>query len=317
MFKALLNIGWQASLNHTAYRKYILKLLKGDGGDLTKTELNRIRKYCIISPTLLGYGFALLRGERITKDERYSLLRISAATPFFDDFFDDSNLSINKLEQVFIKQREFVSQNPKEAIFYNLLYQKPGVEKLEALIPIAQKIFEAQQEAQALVSTKVLSKEIVVDLSLKKGGYSSLLFWKILAKENSIEMVEIAFQAGRIIQFTDDIFDLWFDLQEGIQTLATTAKSIFELERDYINEIKILEDLVINSGIEKKKTDAFMRHQNIFYSLGFAALRQLKRLCKENETFNPANYSRKQLVCDMELWGNRLAWFKYLLKIKS
>ena len=113
------------------------------------------------------------------------------------------------------------------------------------------------------------------------------------------------------IQSTDDIFDLWFDLQDVTQTLATNATSIIALENDFKTEWQKLQNAVNQLPVADLHKQKFLTLQWFFFSRTFVAMEQLKKLTPNNEAFISKNFSRKQLVCDMEKWNNNIKWVKY------
>jgi hypothetical protein len=69
-------------------------------------------------------------------------------------------------------------------------------------------------------------------------------------------------------------------------------------------------------SIHKNKKNDFLQLQNLLLSVGNVAIEQLENLPTNSDYFLPSNYTRKQLVCDMELWSNRKKWFYYFSKNK-
>ena len=172
-------------------------------------------------------------------------------------------------------------------------------------------VFIAQQAAQQQTLAITLPKEKLRTISFAKCSQSTILFWSLLHEQYTDAEKAVIIQQGHLIQLTDDVFDLWFDIQEGIQTLATNTHSVVELENDFYHEWNQLKKAVAALPIAQRYKTQFLSLQRFFFSRALVALEQLKKLELPNKKFMPANFTRRQLVCDMEKWSNRIKWVKY------
>ena len=314
--RILFQIAWQVAVNYFYYRQYFKHsfqnyLYKSDG-TLTAKDIKRMKFFAIFIPVMLGDGFSLLREKKMSVDERIMMMSFSAATPLFDDFFDDNNLSVQHLEQLFIEQDKYQPKNSKEQIFIEILLSlQPTIHQPEKFIALCLAIFNAQKAALAQVSNKNISWDELKQISLAKCSASAVLFWSLLKDDDTSAEKMVVRQVGNLIQYTDDVFDLWFDLQEGTQTVATNAKSIVLLENDFKAEWKKLLVAVGQLPINHFNQQKFIKLQWFFFSRTFVALEQLKKLPFAHDDFNPLSFTRQQLVCDMEKWRNRIKWVRY------
>jgi hypothetical protein len=84
-----------------------------------------------------------------------------------------------------------------------------------------------------------------------------------------------------------------------IDQLGPVYDRVFEVLIDQIADVK-------TRGWAKQKTIGFLV---IGYALGRVALRQLVQLQQRNKgRFEVYRFDRSELVCDMALWRNRLAF---------
>jgi hypothetical protein len=145
-----------------------------------------------------------------------------------------------------------------------------------------------------------------------KGAASTLSYWLLIQNQNNnLSENEVVKQSGKLFQLLDDILDIWFDWQEKNYTIATQCVTIQQLKTDWERELNELKKLVHDLSISNSAKREYLQIQFFLLSVGDVALQQLGKLDNANINFNPSNYSRKQLVCDMELWQNRWKWFQY------
>jgi hypothetical protein len=135
---------------------------------------------------------------------------------------------------------------------------------------------------------------------------SCLLFGEILNLLDEAQAKLIILQCGLLIQFTDDIFDMWMDYHSGIYTIATKATSIATLEQHYLLEWEKLKQLC--QSLPEKNRKRFLDFQWFFFSRTFVALEQLKNTTTNH--FEIKNHSRNDLVCDMAKVRNFHRWVK-------
>ena len=315
-FKILFQIAQQIVVNYFFYRKNLKKkfsiALQKSDGTLTVKDIRRMKFFSVFIPIMLGYGFGLIRGKKMNSQERLLMMSFSGATPIFDDFFDDKNLKVGNLEKIFLEKENYQPQNSKEKIFIEiLLFIKPKIHQPEKFIDLCYDIFKAQKEALKQVSSNEIEFSELKKISFAKCSASAILFWSLLKNDFTEQEKTLVMQVGNLIQYTDDIFDLWFDLQDVTQTLATNATSIIALENDFKTEWQKLQNAVNQLPVADLHKQKFLTLQWFFFSRTFVAMEQLKKLTPNNEAFISKNFSRKQLVCDMEKWNNNIKWVKY------
>jgi hypothetical protein len=107
------------------------------------------------------------------------------------------------------------------------------------------------------------------------------------------------------------VYDIWFDLQDGTNTVGTNCSSVYDLEALFFYEWNLLEQYCGQLMLPAKSRSRFLTLQWFFYSRSLVAFEQLKNLQGSASVFRPQQFTRKQLVCDMEQWDNRLRWISY------
>jgi hypothetical protein len=321
---ALLILSYQAILCYFNYRKHILPLLKPyklqNDGSLTKQDFNKINFFGIVAPLVMGFGFSLLKNRKLTKQEKYLLMVTCSSTPLFDDFFDDKNLSINQLHLFYQNISTPKPASHKEALFYkiNLLIEP----HFATIKEISKPTLEAQMSAQRQGLPAPLSQAELLNIAYNKGGQSSLFYWHVIGTSQSKELDNLVFHSGALLQLTDDIFDVWFDNRDGLQTIATHCASFNSMYNEFNNALMELKTLCKATTIPTYNKRLFLQLQYILHAATLVALEQLRQL-KIADNNSPGlhpnlkQYSRQQLVCDMDLWSNKIRWWHFYRQLAT
>jgi hypothetical protein len=148
-------------------------------------------------------------------------------------------------------------------------------------------------------------------ITREKGGYSVLMFRMVHEPLPSTAEYEALLEFGHLIQYCDDIFDLWFDQQSNTITLATTLAEtgdIDQMMRQFKHQktVTVRAFRRIDAPAYRIETALCVVHYIVAITL--VCLRHYQVL-QQRHGILPIN-ERKTIVVDMEKWGNRLrtAW---------
>ena len=169
----------------------------------------------------------------MNRKEKHRFSRLSALACFFDDLADAPHRHDNSNIPWQSNPEQYGQATDPGGVAVHLLhtlYQDLPPENLPIFKTFLHRVFNLetagrQQNGQAL------SPEELQRLTAEKGGCSVLLFRRLLDHPLSKAEQEALFQFGALIQLSDDIFDLWFDRQNGIATLATLLTAQNDLPR--------------------------------------------------------------------------------------
>ncbi len=128
---------------------------------------------------------------------------------------------------------------------------------------------------------------------------------------------QMLFQLGGLMQISNDIFDLYKDQENGIQTLVTTAKDIREIRKLFIALLETGKAAAFKTHYATANIKKFLDIISLgIFSRCFVCLDQLetKQLSSGN-IFSPENYSRKDMICDMDTMQNKWRSLMYHTKI--
>ncbi len=288
-------------------------------GSISKADLKKITNYYALGvPGFLGASFGRLRGKALLDPERYAMTYLGGISGLLDDLFDDPDKEWSHLEKFILNPDSLIPHNSFEALGLQL-YLK-GLAKAsnpEKLKQKALEVFQTEKES-ILQQGKDISKDKIKELTFLKGG-NSFLFYR-LCMEHPLDATEekLIYQAGGLMQMGNDIFDVWEDAQQEIQTLATCSQDIYILRREFIEELKLVVIYAHATNFPKKNILQFINFILLGISRVLVCLDQFEALQgSKTSIFQPEKYSRKQLICDMELFRNKKAATKHYLGLHS
>ena len=270
---------------------------------LAAHERRRLRQYLPVF-LLIEYLYARLRGKALDREMRYRATLLAALTPFFDDLTDLSDYSSGQIHRLVQGSTE---HDLPAARYCAALFQAGGFQWSAAWERVVQAQLSSRQQTQT-----GLSEAQLMQLTAEKGGASVVLGWEVIAgKEGGDAVRQLSESFGYFAQLLNDIFDVWKDLQAGIHTLATDAPALSVIAHRYHDAFdKLTQDLSATPW-RRSGQQRILALLVVLYALGATALHRWRAA---PPPFSPQQYSRRQLVCDMAQWSNRLYWAWEILR---
>jgi hypothetical protein len=293
-------------------KHFVLKLLQPLCTELTENDKQRFYKYGLYVPLFIGESFALLRGNKLAEKERIAITFLGCMTGLFDDLFDENNYSDSFIRKVLENPIKDLAHSPQIAILVEVyhLFLDHTPQKSNAKTLMLQ-VFEAQA-ASRLQTEKTLTPTELETITYNKGGLSMQLYRRAFMEDISESEDILFYKLGAIGQLENDIFDVFKDYRAGINTLATKAIDIRQLESVYRNLHSEIWNSIDNIHFKSPDKENFKRICSLIIARGYVAIHQLKNVSKKtNGIFKPAEYSRKDLICDMEKPLNRVKLLYY------
>jgi len=304
-------------------KKNILPILNSfensNDGSISKIDIKKVTNYYALGiPGFLGAAFGVLRGKALLNTERFTMTYLGGISGLLDDLFDDPHKKWNHLENFILNPDSMMPTNSFETLLLQLY--KDGLSKASNPEKLKQKAFEVfQTEKESIFQQeKGISEDKIKELTFSKGG-NSFLFYR-LCMQHPLNAAEekLMFQVGGLMQLGNDIFDVWEDSQQQIKTLATCSQDINKLRKTFIEELNLIVEYAHATSYHEKNIQQFLNFIFLGISRVFVCLDQFKKLqASENSIFQPEEYSRKQLICDMELFKNKKAAIKHYLWLHS
>ena len=210
---------------------------------LNSKEKRRLQHY-FYGTTYLSVVFCTLRGFPRRPGEKRLFTRLAALAYFFDDLVDAFRDKDNS-GQLWQDNPEAYGQTADERglalHFLQQLYLELPPENLIQFKAFMHQVFNVETAGRQVDFT--LHIQELEKITADKGGYSVLLFRRVLAHPLSAAEQDALYQFGYLIQLCDDIFDLWHDQQAGICTLATHLggrQQMGELQQLFEEQVEVV-----------------------------------------------------------------------------
>jgi hypothetical protein len=279
-------------------------------------ELRRLKHY-FYGTTYLSLLFCLLRGQTRTREEKKTFTNLAALAYFFDDLVDDfrkkddSGNTWSNNPELFGK----IADNRGLSLhFLDNIYNTLAPEHKTEFVSYMHEVFNAETTGRQQAGLQ-LSEDELYQLTVNKGGYSVLMFRRVLAHPMNEAEKTAWMELGGFIQLCDDIYDLWFDAQDDTHTLTTHFAATNELE-----------ELILYFNMQQEKVKQALGATNFStwqvrtcYS-GVKYLSHVTEVCLQHyihllaiHTSLPVE-NRKIIVVDMERRTNRIASIVCILK---
>lgn len=265
-------------------------------------------KHYFYGTTYLAAVFELLSGRRRTQREKYLFANLSALACFFDDLTD----TFRPRDDAGARWQNNPEQYGRAAdksglalhLLHNIYHALPPAD-LPAFQQILHRVFQLEtagrQHGGAARDLDELSR-----LTADKGGYSVLLFRRLMAHPLAAAEEQALWTFGALVQHCDDLFDIWFDRQNGIATPATVLTAdngLSALEHRFEEQVTATAAAFRLSGYPYRNTETAL--QAVYFLVGITrvCVQHYRYLQKKHGTL-PLD-DRRAMVVDMGRWPNR------------
>jgi hypothetical protein len=281
------------------------------GTQLDNKQLRRLKHY-FYGTTYLSFLFSMLRGSTRTHAEKYRFVNLSALAYHFDDLADAWRVKqANHLNwQGTIK--EYGAHADQSGLALHLLNNveqslpAPDFARFQGYM---ERVFRVETDGRQITDAHLQATELL-RITREKGGCSVLMFRTMQSNQFDANEEAAWYQFGGLIQLCDDIFDIWFDKQEGVSTLATNISTSADLAllRDTF-EAEVNATFQTLMSCNQRYT--YRRTQLLSSWYGMHYIIALTRLCLKHYEGLIAQHGhlpvehRQTLVLDMEKWSNR------------
>lgn len=295
----------------------ILTALAENDGSLKEKDFSKINHYYGLAvPAILGEAFCRLHGKEMTLTERRASTAQGAMTGLFDDFYDENFLNDDGINTLLTNpQHSTLKSNEKLfTSFYHLAINNvPDADKMKQALAEVQ---SAQQKSKLQLSNAI-SQEEIEQITFEKGG-SSLLFYRtaFLPQPNEYEH-HVIHQLGALMQLCNDVFDVYKDRESGVNTLITKCRDIRYIRSFFITHLRQAFEEARQLNLPMLNIHRFLSLISMgIFSRAMVCLDQLEALQQlSGGQFKVDQYSRNQLICDMDLKMNMWRSGIYFWKI--
>ncbi len=280
---------------------------------LSLIETGRLRHY-FFGAQYLSVLFCSQLGRGKTAQEHKLFFDLSALASFFDDLVDAQRVIFESPNSP--KNPTTFGQMADERklalhFFQNVTHRLP-MENLPMFQNYLQRVYAVEIAGQQrtkdadICSTKKITAE--------KGGCAVLLFRCLLQPLPNARETKAWMEFGNLIQLSDDIFDLWFDQQGNVATLATLLAEggrVGELEGLFEEQLTRTKRAFIETPVSKWRIRRTLAGVHVLTAITRTCLLRYQQLAGKHRKL-PLN-NRNLMVVDMEKWSNRWRSLRFLL----
>lgn len=269
-----------------------------------------VNSYAIYNPMMCD-AFMQLHNRNTSREERERLVHYFICSSLFDNFCDRKELTAEQLYQISFQPNSFRAASVDEKMFlHSHLFLRNYVKDKVAYDQVSYNLFCAQQ-ASARQFDKGITNEEIEDITLKKGGYSVQLCHFYFDDKATAAEIDCWYRIGGIIQMTNDLFDIYKDLQEGSQTLPVRMKDAHAFKQLFLEMIAGVKKQISLMDISQRQRESFTVSMMGICAFGLIALQQLQTLQGSNKELpNFTLLPRKALIVDMEKPVNLWRWIR-------
>jgi hypothetical protein len=310
VFRNFAIFGFKVLVIHQIYwfffKRRISFLFTKLGQELNEMQEKRIFYYSIALFVLFDW-MELLRNAKFSKQEKEKRDLLMVFTPFFDDLGDEYGMSASQIMDSF-NNGEAKTNNSTELTLTQYIYKKflsyNNLNKNLIAIHGSEVVkWENYGKDLGVIDDKSFRK--LKDVILGKGGDSIVFYRASLDSELIANEEQAYFKLGSLLQFTNDIFDVYKDSQEGHQTMLTNAKDLRPIYDLYVELIDDMIQIFLSLNYPLNRVIKFLNRTMIILSRGLVCFDNLLECqLRNNNKFELLNLKREELICDMEKWSN-------------
>ncbi len=305
MIALITKVYLSANSSKKTAKKILYSFEQKFNGHFSPAAFKGIIKYQTLQQIVLNDSFAQLIGRNTNTEEKYSNTLFYIASYVYDEILDTQQLSFEELNRLFENPSKANPQNFNEMVLMEV--HKKLLERATnsaAYFQTFLALHNAQKDSTKQFQASISMDEIV-DITLRKGGYSAKVCSYFVSLPPSEKIEQCWYEIGSLIQMVDDLYDIYDDLQEQIHTFANANLDFTFIEKLFTQQISTVFNSIKELPFPDTKKQIFSTKLSLLPALGIIALDNLGHLKnKENQLPDLTNVERKRLIIDMEKLSN-------------
>lgn len=292
--------------------RYIKQLEQDFGAELNDSVVKRTVVNFTGFVPLVYNAFTRLHGRNSNLAEKERLVLYFLCSVIFDDFTDKKELTDHELYQIYYHPESYQPKRIEEKIFlYAHLQLKSYVRDKAYYQEVLTELFQVQVESANQFNSDI-SNEDLKRITFAKGG-SSTLFCHFYLDIDASELEQKCWrQLGVLFQLTDDLLDIWEDLQSAQDTLPTRIKDSKTFDVFYMQQMEKMKLLIAQLPFSYKYKEQMIFSVVSVCSVGKKAIHQLSLIQgNQSELGDLKQIERKALIVDMAKLSNMLYCSKF------
>lgn len=303
------------------YRNNLWKNIDLPGNNTLDARERKRLKHYFYGVTFLAALMGNFRGHIRNKQERFLFDQLAALAFFFDDLsesFEAAGMDPAIWDNDPETYGALADQRGLALHLLGRVYRHLPPERHPDFRRYLFRVFNLEiqgRQQKTSIAAQNLSLESLLEITAEKGGASVLLFRSVLDEPLSGEEAEAFYQFGALIQLCDDIFDLWHDRRDGIETPATflaSSDDVVRLRNVFEQQRQRCHAAFLNTGRGKMQVDSSLHILHYLVSITRVCLNHYERLIKVAGRLPLEN--RTEIVVDMEKWSNIFSSVRELLR---
>ncbi|MCX6331087.1 MAG: hypothetical protein NTZ82_00460 [Bacteroidetes bacterium] len=281
-------------------------------GKFVNSTFKKIIRFQSLQQLIINDSFLKLEGRFSNEKEKKNNKTYFVLASLYDDLMDDQIVSKEILNDMFLYPEKYKPSTFNEAVLMDAhLKLLNSVNDKSEYQNVLNQIQEAQIDSTLQVNEKI-PQSTILSITKRKGGYSLLMCRHYLGTPSSDMIDQCWYHLGGLIQMTNDLYDIYKDTHEGIQTFANTQNTIIDIERMYNEQLKLFIKSIEMLPYAHLKITRLRIILSMIPAFGYLALENLRKLQGDNDHLLPfKDYERKDLIIDMEKFKNIIKLFKY------
>ena len=295
---------------------YLHQLEKQFNGKFDERTFKKIIFYYSLKVPAICDAFLHLHHKKTNREECKRLLHYFICSSIFDNFFDREELTDEQIYNITFNAASYNATNFNEKIsLHSHLLILDFIKEKEKYLDVLRKEYDVQVASRSQFNANITNTAIE-HITLEKGGNAVLLCSFYLEHKASIYEQNCWYKLGNIIQFVNDLFDIYRDLQTGLQTIPNRIKDAKTFKIYYLNLVGNLKKEIAAIDIPQKNKLHFTISTMGICALGLIAIEQLIALQgTAKELPNLKLLTRQDLVIDMEKKSNLWKWVKIVYQL--
>ena len=276
-------------------------------GKFDASAIKKAARFQGVQQVFINDAFVQLINRNTNTFERTSNKLYFILTGLYDDIIDQQILDEKSLNQLFedpsLAKTDLFETKVLVDVHLSLLKRVQNIADYTSTLA---NIHQAQKDSLQQINSTI-NKDALLDITLRKGGYSLLMCRQYIDLPSSKELDICWYHLGGIIQITNDLFDIYKDLQEGIKTIPNSVKNVNEIQKVYEQLVNNFIISLQHLPFEKRKIDVLKIKLSPIPAFGYLAIHNLIKLQDQHKELpNLTTVPRKSLIIDMEKTANRI-----------
>lgn len=289
----------------------LTSLEAGQSRKFPENAVKRVAKYWQLAFNVVCNNLYDLTGKELTSDEQHRILLLSIFGPLYDDLFDDNILSLEAIEAFTLYPEKHQPRSFEEHVALKAYLQVLELSPDRALVIRQLHEVFTWQKASLRQMCEDITEEELYRITYQKSYHSVLLFCTVLDHYPADDIVEMLYPVAGLMQLTNDAFDVYKDVNNGVYTLPNHYRNFDKLQQQFLGDVAAFNRMLRKLPFPRSAKGSYSITIHALHAMGWMALAQLKENTNGVRSMAElAALGRKALVCDMDNLRQKMRWVK-------